>query len=189
MRKFWGITVGLLFCLVVPHLWAFPPEYEIIIEKNPFSPERKYTPAPSEKNGKGEGGISEEYKRQLILRGTFWNGKQYFAVIEVKAGLKNKLHLEKSRLLLQKGESLGDCVVEEIKRGEVVLGGSCEKLKLSLADAPERKRALPQITSRPPSSEPPSSSRPPVNKTKRARRPSSSPPNPFKKLLQQGRPQ
>lgn len=126
-------------------VWALPPEYEILIEKNPFSPERQYVPADSDgKAGSGGQMPGQDLKKELILRGTFDSGARRWAVIEVSSSFKIRHHLKKSRFVLEEGQKIGPCEILEIRRGEVVLGGGCRRVTLCLADAPERKKPLPQ---------------------------------------------
>ncbi len=139
-----------LFYYVSP-LWGLPPEYEVLIEKNPFSPLRQYVP-PAENGGQtGPQNISQDtLKKEIILRGTFWNGKKYLALLEVRSSFKHRYGLSKEKFILSQGEKLGPCEVVKIGRGEVTLGGACGNTILSLADAPERKSPLPKVPITPP---------------------------------------
>jgi len=173
-------------------VWAIPPEYEVLIEKNPFSPSRQYIPPTKQGNqSSGTKEISEDkLKKEVILRGTFWNGKQYLAILEVKASFKQRYKLSKERFILSKGERLGPCELLEIDRGAVVLGGACGSVRLSLADAPERKQPLPKgAIMKPPSVPlPPSQAKPPQQPKTKPPSPPQKKVNPFRKFLQPQKP-
>ncbi len=113
------------------------------MEKNLFSPQRRYEPYfPVQKKGANK----DFLERFLILRGTLLENQQRLAVIEVMPVAKKELGLEddhRRRFVVAEGESLGECQVLEIKPEEVVLGGRCQGLTLSLENTPERKRSAP----------------------------------------------
>lgn len=143
-RTIWfhiGSILALFFLLGLGISWAF--DYQEAIEKNLFSPERRYEPYLPEQEGAG--GIKKELlKRGLILRGTFDNGRKRLAVIEVTPLAKRELHLEEKKrtFVLGEGESLGNCKVIEILTEKVILGGYCQGVTLSLQESPEREKAL-----------------------------------------------
>jgi len=138
-------TVVLLWVFLVTAVQAagISPSYEEIWQNNPFSPNRTYVP-PSENNGSHEDVKQEEIKKNLLLRGTYRVGDHAYALFEVKSPLRNKWQMDKDQqfLLVSLGEEVGDCILEKIQRGEVLLGGSCGELILSLADLPERHNPI-----------------------------------------------
>ncbi len=149
-----GLILALFFFFGLGISWAF--DYQEAVEKNLFSPERRYEPYLPEQEGTG--GIKRELlKRGLILRGTFDNGHKRLAVIEVTPLARRELHLEREKktLVLGEGESLGDCKVIEILSEKVILGGYCQGLTLSLQESPERtspppkKKVVPKPPKRP----------------------------------------
>ncbi len=170
-----------LFVILGAPAWS-SLDYEDLLAKNPFSPERKYTPYQAADQNQGKLNVSlETYRKNLILRGTFWNGQEHEALIEIRPGLKSRLKLQKSRLILKKGDKIGDCVVEEIKRGAIVLGGVCGGEEIRLSQAPERQKPLPVKASNTPlPPKPPFHSSP----AKEAKSSKSAPKNPFKAFMQ-----
>ena len=86
----------------------------------------------------------EEIKKYLILRGTMYLNGRSFAILEIGPFLQKRFELNKKRIVLPLGGRLGGCTLEEIKRGEVILGGDCGGIKLSLAEDPERAQPLPK---------------------------------------------
>jgi len=136
-----GPILAFFFLLSLGISWAF--DYQKAVEKNLFSPERRYEPYLPEQEGAG--GVKREIlKRSLILRGTFDNGHKRLAIIEVTPLAKRELHLEEKKrtLVLGEGESLGECKVIEILPEKVILGGYCQGLTLSLQESPERGKVL-----------------------------------------------
>ena len=171
--------------------WALPPEYEILIEKNPFSPERQYVPTTGQGTTTSTPRSKEDLKKELILRGTFESGNLRLAVIEVRSSFKRRHQLEKDRYVVGEGEKIGPCEILEVRRGEVEIGGECQNTVLSLADAPERKKPLTVSPTPPPTRTHPSTPARPVKpkpaSTKTNQKPSKfpKPPNPFEKAFQQ----
>ncbi len=140
-RRFHSLIILAVF------LWAttraFGLDFQVAVEKNLFSPDRRYEPYFSEKKG----GVHQDIlKRSLILRGTLVKGRERLAVIEVLPAARRELGLEDTkqrRFVVTQGEDLGDCPVLEIRPEEVILGGRCQGLTLTLEDSPERKRPAP----------------------------------------------
>jgi len=156
---------------------ALAPEFEVVVEKNVFSPERRYV--PPEEGGAIQDVRQEEIKRGLTFRGIFRHGDEKWAVIEIRPYLKRKWELEEDRKFFAEGEKIGPCEIKKIARGEVVLGGKCKNITLTLSESPERKRPAPKrsISKKSvPKKSPPSQKNPSG--------PKKTFPNPFKKLLQ-----
>ncbi len=182
----WWLIFSLLFAGAA---WALPGEYEVFIERNPFSPQRQYV--PSANGGQGaQGSKGEDLKKELILRGTFASGNLRLAIIEVRPVFKRRYRLEKDRLVVGIGEKIGPCEVLEVRRGEVVLGGGCRQTVLRLADAPERKKPLPASPHLPAApktqkvNKPPSPGPKPQNPKPKATQKPPVPPNPFRKIFE-----
>jgi len=122
---------------------GIPPQYEVIVERNLFSPSRMYLPPPKKKSSQSNIKI-EEIKRGIIFRGVFRAGDQVYAVLEIAPHLKKKWNLSKHTKVFKEAERVGPCTIDKIERGKVTFGGECGGLELLLADSPERKRKKPQ---------------------------------------------
>ncbi|OAG28213.1 hypothetical protein [Thermodesulfatator autotrophicus] len=123
--------------------------FENIVTKNIFSPSRHYVPYLQDKKPKNV--KKELVKRYVILKGTLIKGEERVAVLEVLPAGKRELGLEdvnQKRLLVSQGDDLGNCQVLEVKAGQVVLGGQCQGVVLSLKDSPERKK-IPALNKKP----------------------------------------
>ncbi len=139
-RRSHSLIILAIFLWAATNTWAV--DFHVAVEKNLFSPDRRYEPYfPAKK-----GGIHQDIlKRSLILRGTLLKGKQRLAVIEVLPAARRELGLEdtkKRRFVVSQGDNLGDCQVLEIRPEEVILGGRCQGLALTLEDSPERKQPV-----------------------------------------------
>ena len=124
-----------------------------VVRQNLFSPDRKYS-SPSDSSEVSKNSLRdkdlEKLRRNIILRGTYCYERRCWALLELKPAIKRLLELNdlpKDRTLkVEEGGSVGRCAVEEIKRGEVVLGNKCEGLVITLAESPERKKPVPPPT-------------------------------------------
>ncbi|WP_456371479.1 hypothetical protein [Thermodesulfatator atlanticus] len=130
-------------------------EYQPMVEKNLFSPERRYEPYFTEQKKDIK---KDVLKRFIILRGTLIKDNKRFAVIEVLPAGKRQLGLEDNqrRFVVAEGEALGECQVVKVRPEEVILGGRCEGLVLTLKDSPERQKEVkPQVAQPPKVHKPP----------------------------------
>jgi len=137
MEKFIiGSFILLLFLLTKN---AFPNNntYEIIIQKNIFSPSRRYN--PSEKSSAEQEVVPW---KEVFLRGTFKQDHTWWAIFEVSPAFAQKWHLSRKQLILKIGQKLGPCEIRRITSGEVILGGSCGETKITLSENPERRQPL-----------------------------------------------
>jgi len=140
MKKAWWVLVWLLFWGAVTPSPGLSPEYQEIIERNLFSPERTYTPyRPQEKKQNVK---EEEIKKNIILRGIYRQEEETYVILEVKSSLRKKWELDEKKRTFRVGEKLGPCQIAKVEKGEVLLEG-CGDIKLSFADSPERKKPLP----------------------------------------------
>ncbi|WP_457755809.1 hypothetical protein [Thermodesulfatator indicus] len=114
--------------------------FDDIVTKNIFSPSRQYVPYITNQKPKD---VKKDFlTKYLILRGTLIKENERLAVIEVLPAAKRELGLETNtrRVVVGQGETLGNCQVLKVLPGEVILGGRCEDITLSLKESPERKK-------------------------------------------------
>ena len=143
-RHNFPILTIFVFALFVFGSVGLSIDYNVAVEKNLFSPERRYDPYFPEK--KGTKPRKDVLERGIILRGTLLKGKKRLAVIEVSPAARRELRLEDTkqrRFTLSEGETLGDCEIVEIRPEEVLFGGRCQGLLLSLKESPERRKTFP----------------------------------------------
>lgn len=133
------LYIVLLF-LFSSNCFSFSQKYSLIIENNIFSPERNYKEFKDLDNKKDI--KTEEFKKSLILRGIFKTNKNEWAILYIKNSLRRKLKLNNNRLLLKKNDKIGECILKEIRKDGVILGGLCDNLFLTFKDNPERKKKL-----------------------------------------------
>ena len=131
---------SLLFFLSIPSVGKSEKGLPPMVEKNPFSEERKYDPSFSQTSAKGL--PKENLLKGLILRGTFRSGNIKLAVLEIQPYLHKKFDISENKTIFREGERLGPCILEKISKGRIILGGECEGYELKLADAPERKKSI-----------------------------------------------
>jgi len=172
--------------LSVSDAQALPDKYKIIIEKNPFSPQRQYIPFNQNSPAQDKTLLTKkETNYNILLRGTFYNGHRWMAIIEVPPQVRREFKLEKNRFILEEGQKFGPCTVKQIKRGEVILGGKCAGSHIRLADSPERKKPLRPSFNAPSSNIPHYTKQTKIKSLGPPKKNFKEPPNPFLKNLEQ----
>jgi hypothetical protein len=103
-----------------------PEMVEAVVRANPFSPDRRLLPSPTNGEPEGEGGVSEPVKPKFVYKGRIDLGKRQRAIVEDTT--THKTHF------LEVGQEVTGFKVLDISESQVVLSdlNTSENVVLSL---------------------------------------------------------